>query len=94
MNKPLRCVEVDLGDRSYPVLVGEGARHKLASVVPPRARRAAIVTQTAVASHWQVDPGIEHVVFTIGEGEAAKSLSTIEDLCRGFARWEIGRAHV
>ena len=31
-------VDVDLGDeRSYPVLVGEGARHELAGLLPSRA---------------------------------------------------------
>ena len=31
-----------------------------------------------------VDPGREHQVFSIGDGEAAKSLATVEELCRGL----------
>ena len=41
-------VEVPLGDRSYPVLVGDGARHELGSVLPEGTRRAAVVTQANI----------------------------------------------
>ena len=83
-------VPVDLGDRSYDVLVGDGARHELAAVVPAGVRRVAIVTQEAVGA--DVDPGVEHRVFPIGQGEDAKSLATVEQLCRGFAQWGLTRA--
>lgn len=84
-------VDVELGDdRRYPVLVGDGARHELAGLIPSRARRVAVVTQSSVPV--VVDPGVEHRVFTIGEGEPAKSLATVEELCRGFARWGLTRA--
>ena len=33
-------------------------------------------------------------MFPIGDGEEAKSLATVEDLCRGFARWGLTRADV
>ncbi len=66
-------VDVDLGDeRSYPVLVGEGARHELAGLLPSRARRVAIVTQDRIPV--DIDPGREHRTFVIGDGEAHKSL--------------------
>jgi 5-deoxy-5-amino-3-dehydroquinate synthase len=86
----LRTVRVPLGDRSYDVLVGEGARHELSSVMPAGARRAAIVTQQNIP--YAVDPGIEHRTFLIGDGEPAKSLTTIEQLCRDFAQWGLTRA--
>ena len=38
-------ITVDLGDRSYRVLVGAGARHRLLEVLPAGVHRAAIVTQ-------------------------------------------------
>jgi 5-deoxy-5-amino-3-dehydroquinate synthase len=85
-------VPVALGDRSYDVLVGAGARECLASVLPAGAKRAAVVTQAGVG--FAVDPGIETEVFTIADGEAAKALSTIEDLCRAWARWGLTRADV
>jgi 5-deoxy-5-amino-3-dehydroquinate synthase len=83
-------VDVDLGERSYDVVVGDGARHELAGVIPESARRVAIVTQERVGV--EVDPGREHRVFTIGDGEPAKSLGTIEALCRDFAQWGLTRA--
>ena len=84
-------VEVRLsGGCSYPVLVGSGAVGELASVVPSGARRVAVVTQASIPV--EVDPGVDHRVFTIGEGESAKTLSTVEDLCRAFAAWGLTRA--
>jgi len=83
-------VEVRLDDgRAYPVVIGAGARAGLASLLPPGTRRAAIVTQDGIG--FAVDPGCEHRTFTIGAGEEAKTLATIEDLCRGFAAWGLTR---
>ena len=72
-----------LGDRTYDVLVGHGARSELAALLPSTARRAAIVTQAGIP--LDVDPGVPAEVFEIGHGEEHKSLATIEALCRGFA---------
>ena len=83
---------VTLGEGSYDVVVGAGARHRLAAMIPARARRAAVVTQAGVGV--EVDAGIEAHVFTVGEGEGAKALSTVEHLCRGFAAWGLTRADV
>ena len=80
---------VPLGDRSYPVLVGSGARHRLLELLPVGVKRAAIVTQESIPV--TVDPGIEHRVFTMGDGEHAKDLGTIEDLCRDWAQWGLNR---
>jgi 5-deoxy-5-amino-3-dehydroquinate synthase len=85
-------VDVGLGERSYPVLVGEGARHRLLEVLPIGAKRAAVVTQEGVGV--PVDPGVEHEVFLMDDGEEAKCVETVEDLCRRFARWGLTRADV
>lgn len=85
-------VPVRLGERSYDVYVGEHAVERLAELVPPSARRAAVVTQASIPV--EVDPGIEHRVFTMGEGETAKTLVTVEELCRGFAEWGLTRDDV
>lgn len=85
-------VRVPLGDRSYDVLVGRGARRELASLLPTGARRAAIITQQGIP--FDVDPGIPFETFVIGDGEQHKSLATIEDLCRGFARMGLTRSDV
>jgi 5-deoxy-5-amino-3-dehydroquinate synthase len=86
---------VALGERSYDVTVGEGARHRLADVVAtgvPGAARAAVVTQSGIGV--EVDPGIPVTRFVVPDGEEAKSLGAVEELCRGFARSGIGRSDV
>jgi len=83
---------VGLGERSYPVLVGPGARHRLLEVLPVGAVRAAIVTQAGIGV--AVDAGVQQRTFLVGEGEDAKSLETVEDLCRDFARFGLTRADV
>jgi len=82
-------LEVPLGDRSYPVLVGHGARHRLLELLPVGVKRAAVVTQASIPV--AVDPGVDHRVFTMGEGEHSKDLGTIEDLCRDWAQWGLNR---
>jgi 5-deoxy-5-amino-3-dehydroquinate synthase len=83
-------VPVTLGERTYPVVVGPGVRHALGALLPAGTRRVAVVTQAELPV--EVDPGVEHRVFLMGTGEPAKSLATIEALCRDFARWGLTRA--
>jgi 5-deoxy-5-amino-3-dehydroquinate synthase len=85
-------VPVALGERSYDVVVGGGARHELAAVLPKGARRAVVVTQASIPV--EVDPGIEHTIVTIGEGEASKTLASVEELCREFSRRGLNRGDV
>lgn len=92
MSAEWRRVPVGLGERSYEVLVGPGAVRALPELLPPSARRVAVVTQPEVGV--EVDPGREHRVFTIGSGEEAKSLATVEELCRGFTRCGLTRSDV
>ena len=85
-------VRVDLGDRSYDVLVGAGARHELAGgAARSSAQRVAIVTQAEIGV--DVDPGVEHqVVLASARARTRKSLATVEALCREFAQWGLTRA--
>ena len=90
-------VDVPLGDRSYPVLVGAGARHELAPVLRESkltagAQRAAVVTQPGIGV--DVDPGIEFETFVIPDGEQAKELASIGELCSEFARFGLTRRDV
>lgn len=82
-------VTVPLGERSYDVLVGAGVRAQLGAVLPATARRAVVVTQEGIP--LEVDPGVPHEVVRIGDGEQRKTLATIEELCRGFARFGLTR---
>ena len=83
-------INVDLGDRSYPVLVGHGARSELAAVIPDGVKRVAIITQAGIP--WEVDPGVPSLRIEVPDGETAKRLSTVEDICRRLAQEGFTRA--
>ena len=87
-----RRVQVPLGARSYEVVIGPGTVRGLRTLLPSSARRAAIVTQAGIGV--EVDPGITAETFLIGDGEGAKSLATIEELCRAFSRFGLTRSDV
>jgi 3-dehydroquinate synthase len=96
----VNTVRVDLGPRSYDILVGPGVLVDVARVVA-RHPRAAVVTQEAVLEHWGgrllgplAEAGVTAEVFTIPAGESAKTMTTAEDLCRRFASWGLLRGDV
>jgi 5-deoxy-5-amino-3-dehydroquinate synthase len=86
-------VNIPLVDRSYDALVGYGTIEELDRILPPSAGRVAVITQSGVPLAL---PPTERSVetYVIGTGESAKSLSTIETLCRGFARQGLTRRDV
>ncbi len=96
----LTCVEVDVGEVPYEVIVGDGARTELARVVAervPGARRAAVVTQSSLtAEPWflDLDPGVDFEVHVVPDGEAAKVPRTVERLCSALVRQGLARADV
>ena len=85
-------VDVAVPGGTYPVVVGAGARAELAALLPASARRVALVTQPGI--DLEVDPGREHRRFDLGHGEEAKTLATVEGLCRSWASWGLTRADV
>ena len=91
----IRVVPVELAERFYDVVVGDGALHELSRVVAeavPSARRAVVVTQEGIGV--EVDSGLPTDVITVPDGESAKSLAQVEELCRRFARSGLSRADV
>ena len=88
-------IRVGLGDRSYDVVVGPGVRHLLAesliAALPAVPRRVAVVTSDGIGVEVEVGDGIPSETFTIPAGERSKSLATVEDLCRRFARFGLTR---
>ena len=88
-------VTVDLGDRTYSVVVGNGARNEAASLLPVTAKRVAIVTQAGIPSVFIPDFPLHQVtVHEIGVGEEHKSLTTIQMLCSAFAQAGLTRHDV
>ncbi|MEM9466273.1 MAG: 3-dehydroquinate synthase family protein [Actinomycetota bacterium] len=83
-------ITVDLGERSYPVLVGHGARSELAAVIPEGVKRVAIVTQAGIPC--EIDPGVPSIRIEVPPGEAAKTMGVVEDICRRLAQEGFTRA--
>ncbi len=88
----MKTIEVGLGDRSYNVHVGQGVRGMLAEVIPDEARRVAVITQESIP--WAVDPGVEQLEVIVPPGEAAKTMATVESVCRRLAEWGCTRGDV
>ncbi|MDW3212899.1 MAG: 3-dehydroquinate synthase family protein [Ilumatobacteraceae bacterium] len=88
----LRRITVPLAERSYDVLVGHGAAEFLGTLIPASAKRAAVVTQPGLP--LEIEASIAHERFEIGRGEQHKSLETVGELCRGFARMGLTRNDV
>ncbi len=82
-------VTVELGPRRYPVVVGDGVRHRLAELLPDGVQRVAVVTQEHIGV--DVDPGVPTERLFVPDGERAKSLSEVERLCRAFTRSGLSR---
>jgi 3-dehydroquinate synthase len=81
----------------YDVVGGEGALGGVGDVVRGR-RKVAVVSQPGVAD-WHAPPltaalhaaGAETDVFLIGDGEEAKTLATVDELCSRLAQWGLLR---
>ncbi|MGZ4689339.1 MAG: 3-dehydroquinate synthase family protein [Acidimicrobiia bacterium] len=78
----------------YDVVIAPGALQQAGTVLGGFAR-VAIVSQAEVAYRYakpvrdSLDADAE--IFLMGDGEEAKTLATIEDLCRRFAAWGLLR---
>jgi 5-deoxy-5-amino-3-dehydroquinate synthase len=86
-------LRVDLGDRSYDVLIGPGVRHQLAAEVARTGARRAVVVSARPAGETP-DPGVPHRVLMAEDGEAGKTLSAVQDYCRSFAEFGLARTDV
>ncbi|MSZ61007.1 MAG: 3-dehydroquinate synthase, partial [Actinobacteria bacterium] len=86
---------VNLGDRSYSVIVGHGVLSRTKTMIPSSARRVAIVTQEGIPPAYIPTFGdIDVSTHVIGEGESHKTLTTIERLCREFSQAGLNRGDV
>jgi 5-deoxy-5-amino-3-dehydroquinate synthase len=89
---PRFTVDVPLADRTYPVVVGPGAVEELPELLPTGVRRVAVVTQAGIPV--EVTSGVEQRTFTMGDGEAAKTMASVEELCRAWSQWGLTRGDV
>jgi 5-deoxy-5-amino-3-dehydroquinate synthase len=83
-------IPLRLRNSYYEVIVGKGASARLGAVLPSGTEKVAVVTQEGI--DFEVDPGVPEERFVVPDGERAKSLSSVEELCRAFARWGLARS--
>ncbi len=87
-----RRINVALGERSYPVVVGFGAIIEINSLIPKSAKRAVVITQKEVNFMPKLE--IDSTTVNIGNGEQHKNLQTIENLVDKFAEFGLTRNDV
>ncbi|MFI7311720.1 3-dehydroquinate synthase family protein [Streptomyces hygroscopicus] len=88
-----RRVTVGLGDRSYTVHIGHGVQRLLPRVVASLGARKAVVV-TARPAELTPDPGVPSLVVPARDGEEAKDLAAVTELCRRFVGFGLTRSDV
>ena len=100
MTQGVETVRVDLGARSYDVVVGEGLLPSAGELISglELGKRCAIVTDSNVAPYYlsTVEAslrgvGIEADSIIVPAGEASKSMAVVEDVCRQMLRAGLDR---
>lgn len=87
----MRILQVEFGDRSYPVAIGTGVLARVREFVPPGVSKVAIVTQANI--HHRPELGeFETRVFAVPDGEDAKSMGVAADLAEGIAEFGLSRS--
>lgn len=92
-------VAVTLGERSYDVVLGPGVRNNLSAIISsraPRAKMAVVITSESVARLGWSDVAIDIATATlvVPDGDVAKSLHHVEQLCVELSRMEFSRQDV
>jgi 5-deoxy-5-amino-3-dehydroquinate synthase len=92
-------VPVELGERSYEVVLEEGARHRLAGLIAaqlPRAQTAVLVTSESLSDQpwFDLRSGLKQHVVLVPDGESAKTISVLEHLLERLADLELSRDDV
>jgi 3-dehydroquinate synthase len=96
----METLEVTLGERSYPILMGRGISQRIADELEAehaRGRRVAVVTDANVATVLpeEIRRVLERLpVFTVAPGEQSKSLTVFGELCEFLANQRVDRGGV
>ncbi|MDR1217126.1 MAG: 3-dehydroquinate synthase [Oscillospiraceae bacterium] len=97
----MRILNVELGERSYPIVIGAGALREAAGRIAALCSggRAAVVTdENVMAAHGGAIADmlerarVEAGTFVVAHGEGSKTLRELERLCGSFARMGLRRS--
>ena len=98
----MKTVPVSLGERSYPILIGEGllaqAGKRCRALKPELGKKCAIITDSTVGRLYAASlandleaNGFEPIVVTIPAGEASKSLNQVQKCYDALAAHRLER---
>ena len=94
----MKRLDVALGERSYPIVIGPGVLARAGELVPWGARRAVIVTNAIVAAHHlpalraSLDgAGVAAEVVLIPDGEQHKNWETLNDVLTRLLELKVDR---
>lgn len=92
-------VTVELGDRTYDVVLDAGARHRVGTFVREhcaKARMTVVITSPSLRRQPWFDfvDGLDAHVLEVPEGESAKNFAVLEATCERLAALELSRDDV
>jgi 5-deoxy-5-amino-3-dehydroquinate synthase len=92
-------IPVRLRDAPYDVILGAGVRHEIGDFISdrlPRAHVVVVVTSPEIRRQpwFDLSFGIETHVIEVADGEAAKTLDTLERVCETLAQLRVSRHDV
>jgi 3-dehydroquinate synthase len=102
MNPERITLNVELGDRGYPIQIGAGVLGEVGPMLAEERRaRAVVVTNATVAAHW-LQPlraslaaeGVEATTLLIPDGESHKNQATLDDLLTRLLQARVERSTV
>ena len=92
-------IRVDVRDAPYEVSLGDGVRHEVGAYIAEHlgaARVAVIITSPDIRRQpwFDLDLGVETVIIEVADGEASKTLASLETVCEQLARHQVSRHDV
>ena len=92
-------IRVNLSDAPYDVTLGEGVRHEVSSYVTEnfaRARSVVIITSPEIRRQpwFDFEFDLTTLVIEVADGEAAKTLTSLETVCEELASHQVSRHDV
>jgi 5-deoxy-5-amino-3-dehydroquinate synthase len=89
-------IRVELGERSYDVVVAAGARRELAGVIArllPEAQACCIITSKALLGEgwFDIDSGINQYIITVPDGEESKTIAVLGEVLEQLAEAKLSR---
>ena len=89
----MRTIKVELGDRSYDIVIGNGAAELLNDVVGSR-RALMVFDDRTMELYSKKFSAAEELKFSFGRGEKDKTVEKMVSICRAAVRANLNRSGV